>query len=276
MFNEIIDTYKKGKIYKQHLDDDGKTLKEFLDEITLYSKEVSELLVEVNNQNLLIDELEFVPHVSDANYWNDKWKKSTVYYNAPDRRKAMTYVQPKSVPQVDEIALEIIKEYKLVSGKPDDIPIAVLNWVEFQFKKRIFKYVSDTNENWYSPEELLKVKKGDCDDWGILMYYIIREIFSHLSIWSTVKHRLKCVTGNVNSPSTIPSVAGGHFYLLWLADDCEWYTIESTYYRPLAINNYLKKPQKLNPTYGVIWFTFTDYDSWSQHSLSISKKDFKK
>lgn len=124
----------------------------------------------------------------------------------------------------------------------------------------------------YLPEQDVIVRQ--CDDWGILEYNIIREIFLMLGVWQKHKHRLKCVVGNVNLYGPIPSSAGGHFYLMWLHDDREWRVVESTYFRPRAILSYHSKPMKFNSAYGTIWFTITEDHSFAQNSISVSKKHF--
>ena len=115
-----------------------------------------------------------------------------------------------------------------------------------------------------------------CDDYMILEYDIIRELFNQLSVWENVKHRLKCVAGNVNKRGSIPSNAGGHAYLIWLAEDKEWYTVETTYYPEKAITNFKKLPQKHNQMYGTMWFTFNEDKSWAQNSITVTTLDFNK
>lgn len=222
---------------------------------------------------------ELIPKQQDvdaAEYWNTKWKQSTVRYRAPKSRKVTEYVKDREIVLIDSISDVLIKRNNLSVSDVDVIPLVVLKWLESKFKKKEFKYVLDKGERWYTPEETLEIKKGDCDDWGILEYYIIRKIFQKLGCWEVVRHRIKCVAGNVNGRGVLPTNAGGHFYLMWLHSDGEWYVIESTYYRPMSILNYGRKPMKLNPMYGTIWFTFNDQYSWSQHSITVTKNDFKK
>lgn len=216
------------------------------------------------------------PSVHDAEYWDNKWEKSRIRYRAPKAKEVTKYVKYREIKEVSDIARNVINASPLNADDVDAVPIAVLKWLEKQFKARRFKYKLDKGEDWATSEVLLERKYGDCDDWGILEYYLIREIFTQLNIWEHVKHRLKCVAGNVNRYGSIPSTAGGHFYLNWLHSDGQWYTVESTYYRSNAINNYGKMPQKYNSAYGVIWFSFNEDYSWTQNSLTISRGGFKK
>ena len=216
------------------------------------------------------------PSVNDASYWNNKWTQNNIYYSAPTNKKAIEHVQYRKIPIITDIAFNFINENKLSISLLDNIPLTVLKWLQVKFDNREFKYVSDKGETWNTPEQTLQDKFGDCDDWGILEYYIIREIFMQLQCWDKVKHRLKCQALNVNYYSSIPSQAGGHFNLLWLHSDGEWYTIESTYYRERAIQYFGSLPQKLNTAYGTIWFTFNEQYMWTQNSLTVSSEDFKK
>ncbi len=216
--------------------------------------------------------------VMDSTFWNTKWKQSTIYYNAPKRKKVVDYVTYREIESISSISSFIIANNALHPGCVDNVPLAVMNWTNDMFDDKELKYKHDPGKTdlWRTPEETLSLKYGDCDDISILEYYITRQIFKDLGIWDENKHRLKFICGNVNRRGSIPSSAGGHAYLNWLADDGNFYTFESTYYLPNAIRNYKKLPQKLNPIYSTIWFSFNEQYSWSQHSISVSENDFKK
>jgi hypothetical protein len=216
------------------------------------------------------------PSVHNAKEWDNRWKQNKVYYSAPKRKQVIEYVRYRHSEIIDGIAVILIRTNALRSDDCDGVPIAVLKWLIKKFKSRTFKYKTEKKETWLDPEELLSKKEGDCDDWGILEYFLIRAIFMKLNCWDKVKHRLKCVAGNVNNFGSIPSSAGGHFYLVWLRGDKEWYGVESTYGRERSLRDYGVKPLKFNSAYGVIWFSFTEYTSWSNHSLTVSKNDWKK
>ena len=91
-----------------------------------------------------------------------------------------------------------------------------------------------------------------------------------------MSHRLKVVVGHVHHLGKMNSYAGCHCYLIYLNDSVEWMTIESSFCLNSAISNYGKKPQKYNPQYGLIAFTFTEYASFAQKSLVISDLDWGK
>jgi hypothetical protein len=218
------------------------------------------------------------PKYSDAEYWNNKWAKDSVYYAAPDRKDVREYVKDKEIPAVDDVVDYIIRTYNLHKDNTEQIALSWMKYKKEKFDSRVWKYVSDPSgkDLWRSPEETIKLCYGDCDDWATLGHYVIRAILKKLGVWKVNKHRLKFVCGNVNRGGTIPSCAGGHAYGVWLGEDNEWYTVESTYYPEMAISNYGKLPQKYSKMYGTIWFSFNEDFAWSDGTLTVSKKDFKK
>lgn len=221
--------------------------------------------------------------VVDANFWNTKWKQSVIYYKAPNRQKVIHYVKNNDgltgtlVPLRDSCDL-LISSNSLHPGNVDAIPLSVMRWIADKFDKKEFKYKHDPKgkELWRSPEDTLKLKYGDCDDWGIFEYYMIRYIFTKLGVWEDVKHRLKCVDGHVFSLGTINKYAGRHFYLNWLYSDGNWMTVETTFYLNRAINNYGKKSQKFNDQYSLINYTFNEQFSWAQKDVVVMDRKYSK
>ena len=261
MIHILKDLWIRIRDYNEIVD----TCSDLYEDITLLQEEIETL----KKLNTLKD-------VNDAKYWNEKWKQSNVYYSAPNRKLVTSYLEKGNYSSVVRIARDIINDFGLSIDDVDMVPLAVMKWN----KAQKWKYKPDKGEKWNTPSETLtnlaEGKYCDCDDLGVLEYYLIREIFIQLNVWEKVKHRLKAMAGNVNRRGNIPSSAGGHFYLNWLTEDCEWMTIESTYYLYMAIANWKKKAQKLNPMYGTIWFSFNEEYSWAQNSLTVSKKDFEK
>jgi hypothetical protein len=213
--------------------------------------------------------------VNDAEYWNSKWKQTRVFYAAPKRKWVCDYLKFSEVDKeiCKGFAEAIIDQYP--TGSPDQCIKSLMVWRD-EVLEKLITYKLDQGEKWYSVEEIMIRREDDCDGWGTLLYGVARELFKMVGLWDNVVHRLKCVAGNVNRFGTLPSPAGGHFYLIWLAEDGEWYRFESTYYRGRDLKDFLKKPMKLESAYGTIWFTFNEEQSWSQHSIVISKNDFKK
>ena len=253
---------------KEELEDSRRQIKDFMaveDEYIKFKKEVKRL----QRQSA-------PPSIEDSNYWNNKWGKSNIYYAAPKRKLITSYLNYEPLKEIKDIADDIIEKNTLTGEKVDQVPLYVMKWLESGFKSKKFKYVSDNKETWQTPLETLNRKKGDCDDWGILEYNLIREILKMFGLWEKNKHRLKAVDGHVHESNKYANYAGRHFYLLWLADDCEFYTVESTYYRPRAILNYKVKPHKKNSQYSIINYTFNEQYCWSQKSAIIEVRDYGK
>ena len=222
-------------------------------------------------------QVETEPSVNDADYWDNKWTRNRITYRAPHIKAVQDYVRYRNIPAVDTIAKEIIQTYVLTEKSPDKVLKHVQTWrEEVLFGKMKFKYKLDKAEKWNTPEETLQALKGDCDDVGILLYYIIRQVFVRLGMWDMVRHRLKCVCGNVNTAGKIPVGGGGHFYLIWLGDSGQWYVVETTWYPDLSKRKFLEFPQKADPMYGVMWFTFNEHWAWAQQDLHLDTFDWRK
>jgi len=257
-----------------------KTIQEWIRRITDYPQIVDTCadLLQGNKAHLdqiellksQIKQLEMKKHeeVNNADYWNEKWQKNTIKYSAPKRKKVTEYLAYRPIEGITITANLLIALHNLHNVSVDKIPLVVMKWVEKEFKAGVFKYKLDKGEIWEKPEDVLRTKVNDCDGYGIVEYYLIREIFKMLKVWEFVKHRLKCVDGHVYNVGTINVYAGRHFYLMWLHSDGEFYTVESTFYRPRT------KSQKLNLQYGTINYTFNEQFSWAQKSVSISKGDY--
>src|SRR3990167_10870600 len=205
------------------------------------NRQITDLKEEIDTIERLGSVLKEQKDYKNQKYWDFKWKQSKVYYAAPKARYVVEYLQTPVSDKVKAISKEIVKDYALSSTKLDEVPLVVMNWVDSQG----FKYELEEKELWEDPDTFLGLKEGDCDAFGILQYYLIREIITSFDLWEENKHRLKCVDGHVHHPHQFYLYAGRHFYLVWLATDSEFYTVETTFYKKEAIKNWLKLPQKL-------------------------------
>jgi len=59
----------------------------------------------------------------------------------------------------------------------------------------------------------------NCDDLSVLMHWVLRKVLE-LSGFEEAKWRVRFVASR--------TLSGGHAYNIWLAEDCEWYVMEST------------------------------------------------
>jgi hypothetical protein len=218
------------------------------------------------------------PSASDKNYWNNKWKQSVISYSAPTNKKVIEYVQFREISEITEMANTIISDNPSLCNSSDGVVLAYMRYQKSMFDTKQWVYQHDPvgKELWRTPEETLQLKYGDCDDYMILGYYVIRKMFMIKGLWEEVKHRLKCVDGHVFAGGTILVYAGRHAYLNWLYSDGEWFTVETTYCKEYAIDYFGKTPQRLNNWYGTINFTFNEYASYCQNDTIITNIKYEK
>src|SRR3990167_1955709 len=152
----------------------------------IYEEDFNELNRQITDLKEEIDTIERLGSVlkeqkdyKNQKYWDFKWKQSKVYYAAPKARYVVEYLQTPVSDKVKAISKEIIKDYALSSTKLDEVPLAVMKWVDTQG----FKYELDKGEEWSDPDEFISRGVGDCDDNGVLEYYLIREIITSFGLW---------------------------------------------------------------------------------------------
>ena len=158
--------------------------------------------------------------MKDANYYNNKWKRSPIIYGgrALRGRKDRINVDVKEFISTNDVIInDVVKKYRLKKRKTDDTVLAVQKWVV-----KFLTYKSDDKENqtpefWQFPFETLQSQIGDCEDGAILI--------TSLCIAAGVpSYRVKVSAGYVQSAPTAPQ--GGHAYCIYLADDEDWRIID--------------------------------------------------
>ena len=80
-----------------------------------------------------------VGKVNDKEYWDNKWAQANIVYAAPYRKTVTEYVKFREIQEITEIARTIIQDGGLVKNAPDEVPLAVMEWI----KKQKFKYQID-------------------------------------------------------------------------------------------------------------------------------------
>ena len=212
-------------------------------------------------------------NVYDKKYWNNKYEKNDVYYAAPLRRKVIDYVKYYHIPEIDAIANELIVKCSLKANLPDAVPYAVMVWLKEKFDKSYFRYQAEKREDWRKPDHTLEIRYGDCDDYMILEYFLIRAIFKKLSCWEKNKHRLKCVDGHTHHDQPFYPYGGRHAYLIWLNEYCQWMTVETTFYLDIAISSYFDLEHKDKLVYTIISYTFNEQYSWTPNNVILEKNN---
>jgi len=191
-----------------------------------------------------------------ADLWDNKFKKSEIYYNARGTYKMD--VRNLVVPRSNVLSPVANK----LSGSYDNKAIEALKYVRANFT---YKYDSNNYnevEYWQHPEISLQKGSGDCEDGALLIASILRNA-------GVPAYRLKVCAGWVK---TANGKQGGHAYVIYLADDNCWYILDWCYYGNESEENFLKVQHKENIKYQEIWWTFNDQYSWAQHTTELGKK----
>lgn len=211
-----------------------------------------------------------LPEKLCAGYWNRQWQRSIAVWDYGHGNQNV-----QSCLLFDNEDREGVKNILHTMGSlplDDDGKVKyIMSRLQIMFAMSIQKnnggaYVSDSISHqvpdyWQTPKETLRLGTGDCDDWSILLYCLLREA-------NIPCYRLKCVITNVVQDK---KPFGLHFDLVYLARyDYEWYTIEGTWYPTIALQRYLNTPRKQSTDYyGSILFTFNEEHTWAQHDFAV-------
>jgi len=200
-----------------------------------------------------LDLIKLIPEKDEtADMWNNKWPMAPIIYKAQG-----TYLMDvRNLVFNRSYVLE--KTSKYLIGTDDEKALAALKKV-----KLILTYVSDDSnynvaEFWQDPEITIQSCKGDCEDGAILLASLMR-------CAGIPAYRVKICAGWVKTTDG----RGGHAYVIYLADDGNWYPLDWCYYGNESIKNFLKVPHKDNTNYQDIWWTFNDEYSWAQTTTRL-------
>jgi hypothetical protein len=205
----------------------------------------------------------------NESYWNDKWPKSPIIYNARTLKTAHDRIGvdvKNFIKSDDEILKSVIQKYNLKKPTFDETALAIQQFVVGTLQ---YKYDVDVNlvpEFWQFPFETLYSKVGDCEDGAILITSLC--VNAGIPEW-----RVKVAAGAVQPKPTAPE--GGHGYSIYLADDNEWRILDWCYYQdssiPINEKPLAKNGGQMN-SYKGVWFTFNSQYSWNQTSLCVEKR----
>ena len=210
------------------------------------SKLVSELLVLTSKTQL----------EKIANDWNNKWKKNSITYSVSSK---LTADVRNLIFNKSHILDKLSKSKQKQTH--DDTALGMLKYV----KKRL-TYVGDfvthkQAEYWQTPEETYQTKKGDCEDGALLLA-------SMMLIAGVPSYRVKVCCGFVENPSNKKKQVG-HAYVIYLADDDQWYVLDWCYWYNESVKSFKKVPHNDMKKYKDIWWTFNNEYSWAQKSTLI-------
>ena len=161
-----------------------------------------------------------------------------------------------------EIAKEIFDRYK--PNNPNEVVKSVMRYFSLRASWK-YKYDKDNygkNEFWALAETSAASRVGDCDDLAIFMHNIIFYILEMAGM-SEQYWRLKLCAGSLLGE-------GGHCFNVWLADDGEWYTVESTYDLKGSLSKtWLKTPIRNNNMYRSFWGFARKDRSWKSSNMVL-------
>jgi len=140
----------------------------------------------------------------------------------------------------------------------DGMALALLNFVIKNVTYKSDSSVYDKPEFWQHPEITLQMGIGDCEDGAILLASLMR-------VAGIPAYRVKLCAGWVKSGGG----QEGHAYVIYLADDNNWYTLDWCYWPDASKFNYKKSPHENNTDYKEIWWTANDENSWAQKTTNV-------
>lgn len=98
----------------------------------------------------------------------------------------------------------------------------------------------------------------NCEDGAILLASLLR-------IAGIPAYRVKLCAGWVKSKKGIE----GHAYVIYLADDNKWYTLDWCYWPDASDFNFKKTSHEKNSDYQEIWWTANDENTWAQTQVTV-------
>jgi len=229
---QIWHTYQQGKKYPQvkaELDNAKEKLNAELAESESLGKKVDELQKSLKEARQSIKQLK----KDDASTPNPEELKNFFMY--PDEQARWTYdirgkgQRPvKYVFAVSDESLIVEEAQEVVTkgglrrkNNPTQVADYFYRYVENNWD---WDYTTDRKnfgkiEYWMAPDDALEEMEGDCDDKALAMHMVLRQVLKEAGFADSV-WRIRFVASR--------TLSGGHAYNIWLAEDCEWYVIEST------------------------------------------------
>lgn len=196
-----------------------------------------------------------------ALYWNNKWKRGKLLYQFESDG---SFADIRTIlSDTNEQIIKVGESLRNVNKTDDATAIGCLQEV-----MRKIRYVSDCfkygkPEKWQTATETFASGSGDCEDGAILLMALMDS--AGIPNW-----RRKIACGWVQSVSK-PGNKGGHAYVIYLADDFNWYVLDWCYWSRESILNFKKIPHRDLLKYYDIWFTFNHEYCWTDQHDTIVK-----
>ena len=196
---------------------------------------------------------------SPKNYWNNKWPRATIFYNA---RQGRAYDIKRFI--AANCALFFPLRQKLSINDNDEQEDIALKVLKYMVKN--YTYLRDSDEYWQFPEETYYALTGDCEDFSNLYVSICRTL-------GISAYRIKVCTGWVKVLEGSGFI--GHAYPIFLAKDNQWRIMDCTYSTDIETEVLDRPVASLDKRYKDIWFTYNDCFSWRQKDMEIKEKRLK-
>jgi len=187
-------------------------------------------------------------------YWNNKWAKNSITYKADGEYEydIRNLIFNKS---------HILSKYKGLNNlSHDDKALTTLKFVASRIKYQSDKEHFGKPELWKNPEYTYQERLGDCEDGALLLISLLR-------INGVPAYKVKLCAGYVKSGNS----KAGHAYVIYLADNNEWYVLDWCYWYKESINAFKKIPHKDMTNYLDIWWTANDVYTWAQKSTRLGE-----
>jgi len=194
-----------------------------------------------------------------ADFWDNRWPKNKVIYKARGKYSmdVRNLILTRSYILDPIVAANAGKN--AAGDNYDDQVLALLDFVIKTITYKSDDSVYDKPEFWQHPEVTLQMGIGDCEDGALLLGSLMR-------VSGIPSYRVKLCAGWVKSGTK----QEGHAYIIYLANDNKWYTLDWCYWPKDSKDNYKIKQHEDNDNYKDIWWTANDESSWAQSTTKIA------
>jgi len=212
-----------------------------------------------NYQNMVREYEKFREQLPEPNpkekFWNEKYPQQVIVYTG------------RFIPEFGNYSLDVRNFYTNENAK--ELVEIVKDWIGLEDDEKAMKcqkwvidnikYVSDKtqygiNEYWCYPSEILKTKKGDCDDGAILMANLM--LASGIPYW-----KIRLTAGWVG---TDIEKQEGHAYVTYFCDDLDYWVAMDWCYYPETTPVNTRPDYKDSQIYHNVWFSWNKYYAFSK------------
>ena len=193
-------------------------------------------------------------------YWNRKWKESNVTFRMRSDSSKVSLVNTKLK---EKLGYNFSLNIPLFTGGSVEKAYKCWDYVRHHITYKSDKSLYGLNEHWETPEEVFNKREADCEGGAHLLMKLMEH--NNIPAW-----RRKLCAGWV----LVNGKLEGHGYVIFLADDFEWYVLDWSYWPSMSKRCWLKTPhRKLDNFYDSIWFTFNEEKIWGEHDYVIGVED---